>query len=76
MDLSGFIANCYSSDNIRRLFNLQYITYDSTHPTIALSTDAAKAIDCVELSYLFETLKNVDLEKNFITWIRTLYYPP
>ena len=50
MDLSGFIANCYSSDNIRTLFNLQYITHDSTHPTIALSLDAVKAFDCVQWS--------------------------
>lgn len=57
MDLSGFIANCYSSDNIRTLFNLQYITHDSTHPTIALSLDAVKAFDCVQWSYLFKTLK-------------------
>ena len=76
MDQTGFISNRYSSDNIRRLVDLQYNVYDSAHPMIALSLDAAKAFDCVEWSYLFETLKKIGFGENFITWIRTLYDTP
>lgn len=76
MDQSGFIPNRYSSDNIRRLVNLQCSVYDSTDPTIALSLDAAKAFDCVEWAYLFETLERFGFGKIFITWIKTLYDTP
>ena len=76
LDQSGFIPDRYSSDNIRLLINLQYLVHDSTHPTIALSLDAAKAFDCVEWDYLFETLKRFGFGENFITWIKTLYDTP
>lgn len=73
MDQTGFIPNHYSSDNIRRLVNLQYLVYDSIHPTIALSLDAAKAFDCVEWTYLFKTLERFGFGQNVITWINNLY---
>ncbi len=66
MDQSGFIPNRYSSDNIRRLINVQCLVYD--HPTITLSLDAAKAFDCVEWSYLFETLERFSFGQMLRPW--------
>lgn len=76
MDQLGFIPNCYSSNNISRLVNLQYLVYDSIHPTIALSLDTTKAFDCIKWTYLFETLGKFGFGQNFITWMKTLYNTP
>ena len=66
MDQTGFIPNRYRFDNIRKLVNLQYLVYDSIHPIIILSLDAAKAFDCVKWTYLFETLERFGFGQNFM----------
>ena len=76
MDQTGFFPNHYSFDNIRRLVSLQYLVFDSIHLTIALSLDAAKAFECFEWTYLFETFERFGFGKNVITWIKTLYNTP
>ncbi len=75
-DQTGFIPHCHSSENLRKLVNIQHPVYDSGSPTIAPSLDAAKAFDCVEWEYLFETLRRFGFGENFINWIRTLYDTP
>lgn len=62
-DQTGFIPYRHSSDTIRRIVDLQYITRNSINPTIAF--------DCEEWSYLLK-----HLEISYIFWLKTLYNTP
>lgn len=45
-------------------------------PTVAISLDAEKAFDCVELSYLIQMLEIFGFGKTFIKWLKLLYSAP
>lgn len=43
---------------------------------MVLSLDAEKALDRIEWDFLFFTLKELDLGKEFIEWVKLLYHNP
>lgn len=52
-DQVGFIRNCHSADNLRRLIDIMWAVKDDGAPTVALSLGAEKAFDRVEWGFLF-----------------------
>lgn len=68
-DQSGFISTRSMANNIRHSFlNLQIQVVNPGNKAI-LSMDAAKALDSIEWTYLWEVLTRFGLGDQFITWI-------
>ena len=75
-DQTGFIRDRYSSDNIRRLFDIIDQVNAQKTPVLLASLDAEKAFDRMEWSFLFSVLEKFNMGPNFIKWIKSLYSHP
>lgn len=71
-DQTGFIQNCFSSDNIRRFLNVICCAKNINTPAVALSLDAEKAFDRLEWPYLFALLEKKNFGPNLIQMIKIL----
>ncbi len=72
----GFMKNRTSTDNVRLLLHLMWLSQSQNVPIIAISLDAEKAFDRVEWQILFSTLPHFGFNSNFIKWIKMLYKEP
>ena len=75
-DQTGFIRDRYSSDNIRRLFDIIDQVNAQKTPVLLASLDAEKAFDRMEWSFLFSVLEKFNMGPNCIKWIKSLYSHP
>ena len=75
-DQVGFVKGRNSSDNVRRLLHLMWGSCDADTPIAAVSLDAEKVYDRVELAYLFYTLRVFGFGEGFIKWIKIIYSSP
>uniref|UniRef100_A0A8K9UVS9 Reverse transcriptase domain-containing protein n=1 Tax=Oncorhynchus mykiss TaxID=8022 RepID=A0A8K9UVS9_ONCMY len=75
-DQTGFIRDRYSSDNIRRLFDIIDQVNAQKTPVLLASLDAEKAFDRMEWNFLFSVLEKFNMGPNFIKWIKSLYSHP
>ena len=71
-----FMKNRTSTDNIRLLLHLMWLSQSQHVPIAAISLDAEKAFDRVEWQFLFSTLSRFGFHPNFMKWIKMLYKEP
>jgi hypothetical protein len=71
-DQTGFNRDRYSSDNIRRLFNIIDKVNAQKTPVMLASLDAEKAFDRMEWSFLFSVLEKFNMGPKCIKWIKSL----
>lgn len=72
-DQTGFIKGRQTHDNIT-LHIIEHVKHNNT--SAASSLDVEKAFDCVNLAYLYQTLKKFGLNKKAVQCIKTLYQKP
>ncbi len=70
------MKNRTSTDNVRLLLHLMWLSQSQNVPVTTISLDAEKAFDRVEWQFLFSTLSHFGLNSNFIKWIKMLYKEP
>lgn len=75
-DQTGFITGRNSCNNVRRLLNIIQLCQQNNLKGMVVSLDAEKAFDRIEWDFLFFTLKEFDLGKDFIEWVKLLYHNP
>lgn len=76
IDQTGFIKNCHSFTNVRRLLNIIFSPHSTTAPEGVISFDAKNALNCMEWKYLFFSLHKFGFGECFIAWVRLLYTSP
>lgn len=75
-DQTGFITGRNSCNNVRRILNIIQLCQQNNLKGMVVSLDAEKAFDRIEWDFLFFTLKEFDLGKDFIEWVKLLYHNP
>lgn len=75
-DQTGFVQNCFSFANVRRLLNIIQYTRHTNYRALAVSLDVEKAFDRVEWGYFFDVLERFGLGGEFLKWVKTLYNSP
>lgn len=63
-------------DNTIRVVNLIHTARTSKRALLLLSTDAEKAFDCVDWSFIRATLEHIGLQTSMLRWILPLYSHP
>uniref|UniRef100_A0A8C6KLF3 Reverse transcriptase domain-containing protein n=1 Tax=Nothobranchius furzeri TaxID=105023 RepID=A0A8C6KLF3_NOTFU len=72
----GFMKNRTSTDNVRLLLHLMWLSQSRDVPIAALSLDAEKAFDRVEWQFLLSTLGHFGFTADFMKRITMLYKEP
>lgn len=77
-DQMGFIMGREARDNSNRALQLIHWVESQamTHPCLLLSTDAEKAFDRVDWTYMRAVLFRLGLGPNMLAWISSLYSSP
>lgn len=73
---TGFMKTRSSSDHIRTLLHLMWLSQSKDVPVAAFSLDAEKAFDKVEWQFLFLTLSQFGFGPHFIKWVKILHKEP
>uniref|UniRef100_A0A803JEZ2 Reverse transcriptase domain-containing protein n=1 Tax=Xenopus tropicalis TaxID=8364 RepID=A0A803JEZ2_XENTR len=72
----GFVPGREARDNTNRLFSIIHQCKKRSIPAMLLSTDAEKAFDRVDWTFLKSSLANINLGPKMQSWISTLYTSP
>lgn len=72
-DQVGFIQGREAKDATTRAIDILYYTKAKGLETCFLFTDAKKAFDRANWSFMFQTLEDIGLGGKFSTWIKSLY---
>lgn len=75
-DQVGFVPTREARDNTTKALNLIYATQKHKIPLLLLSTDAEKAFDRVDWTFLTETLCFLGLGWRMMHWIQAIYSCP
>lgn len=77
-DQTGFIMGREARDNSNRALQLIHWaeSWNTTHPRLLLSTDAEKAFDRVDWTYMRAVLTRLGLGPSMLSWISSLYSSP
>lgn len=75
-DQVGFVKSRTSTDNLRRLLHLMWLSQKEDTQVAALSLDAEKAFDRVEWGFLTFTIEKFGFGPGFIKWVKVLYSNP
>lgn len=75
-DQVGFVKGRSSSDNLRRLLHLIWMSCQENTPLAAFSLDAEKAFDRVEWVFLIHVLEVFGFGSGFINWVKLIYTEP
>lgn len=75
-DQTGFVPQGEPRDNTIRVINLIHAARTSQRPLLLLSTDAEKAFDRVDWSFIQATLEHIGLRSSMLSWILSLYSHP
>ena len=70
-DQSGFMAGRFSSDNIRLLYDVLFLSRELKKPGLLLLIDFEKAFDSIASSFIFKALKFMNFKSDIINWIKT-----
>ena len=73
---TGFMKNRFSTDGMRKLLHLMWLSQSKDVPIAAISLDAEKAFDRVEWGFLFSTLTHLGFGPCFSRWVKILYKEP
>lgn len=76
LDQVGFVPTREARDNTTKVLNLLYKANLAGTPTVFLGTDAEKAFDRVNWSFMFATLRHIGLGNNMMNWISAIYSSP
>lgn len=76
LDQVGFVPTREARDNTTKVLNLLYHATKTATPTVLLSTDAEKAFDRVNWSFMLSTLKHIGLGDSMVNWISAVYATP
>lgn len=76
LDQAGFIGNREARDNTIRTINVVARAKRLNTPFILLSTDAEKAFDRVNWTFLLATLRRLGMPAPMLSWISAIYSSP
>lgn len=76
LDQVGFVPTREARDNTTKVLNLLYKANLAGTPTVFLNTDAEKAFDRVNWSFMFATLRHIGLGNTMLNWISAIYSAP
>ena len=72
-DQTGFISGRYIGENIIRLLNIIDYVDEEDIPALLISIDYEKAFDCVEWSFIEQTLSLFNFGHDIKKWVQILY---
>lgn len=72
----GFVPSREARDNTTKVLNLLHKAITTNTPTVFLRTDAKKAFDRVNWSFMFATLRHIGLGSTMLNWISAIYTTP
>ena len=72
-DQTGFMANRYTGDNIRLMYDLISYLYGENKPELLLCLDFEKAFDSVDWKFMFKVLRAFGFGPDICQWISTFY---
>lgn len=75
-DQAGFVPLREPRDNTIRVVNLIHAARSSDRPLLLLSTDAERAFDRVNWSFMRATLEHIGLRSSRQSWILSFYLNP
>lgn len=75
-DQVGFVKGRSSSDNLRRLLHLIWMSRQENTPVAAFSLYVEKAFDRVEWGFLIHVLEVFGFGSGFINWVKLIYTEP
>ena len=73
VDQSGFMANRFTGDNIRLIYDILNSSLENKKPGLLLLVDFEKAFDSVAWSFIKKSLLYFNFKKDIINWIETFY---
>lgn len=73
LDQVGFVPLREARDNTTKALNLIYAAQRRKIPLLLLSTDAKKAFDRVDWTFLTETLCSIGLGQRMLHWVHAIY---
>lgn len=76
LDQTRFIPCRETRDNTNKLINIMHYAKHKKIPFMLLSTDAEKAFDRVNWTYMFSCLEKFGFGERLCQWIKSLYSGP
>lgn len=76
LDQVGFFQSREARDNTIRTLNIIASAKKLNTPLMLLSTNAERAFDRVDWSFLFDTLKCFGMPTSILSWISAIYANP
>ena len=73
LDQSGFMANRFTGENIRLLYDTLKLSLQKEKPGLLLLIDFEKAFDSVAWSFIKKSLIFFNFKSSIINWIETFY---
>lgn len=76
LDQVGFVPGREARDDVIKVLYLLHLSSTAATPCLFLSTDAEKAFDCVNWTFLHSTLPHIDVGPGFQRFFKALYADP